>query len=188
MAVLFISEETIKNSTTINGNVDVELLLPYIKVSQDIHVQQLLGTNLYEKIEADITGGTLTGNYKILVDEYIQPVLVHYSLYECMPFLSYKIMNKDIVRKISETSTPASLEDIKYMRNIIVNTAQFYAERLVEYLRNNTSLFIEYSNNTGADMSPTSEAYFNGMNLNTIQKSTKITLNDFLTPDISRGC
>ena len=77
---------------------------------------------------------------------------------------------------------------IKYMRNIIVNTAQFYAERLVEYLKNNTSLFIEYSNNTGADMSPTSEAYFNGMNLNTIQKSTRITLNDFLTPDISRGC
>ena len=75
MAVLFISEETIKNSTTINGNVDVELLLPYIKVSQDIHVQQLLGTNLYEKIEAEITAGTLTGNYKILVDEYIQPVL-----------------------------------------------------------------------------------------------------------------
>lgn len=28
-------------------------------------------------------------------------------------------MNKDIVRKISETSTPADLEDIKYMREIV---------------------------------------------------------------------
>ena len=46
MAVLFISEETIKKSTTINGNVDIELLLPYIKVAQDIHVHQLLGTDL----------------------------------------------------------------------------------------------------------------------------------------------
>ena len=98
MAVLFISEETIKNSTTINGNVDVELLLPYIKVSQDIHVQQLLGTDLYDVLQDKIagTGGaSLAGNYKILVDEYIQPVLIHYSLYECLPFLSYKIMKNN---------------------------------------------------------------------------------------------
>ena len=40
MAVLFVSEDTIKKSTTINGNVDVELLLPYIKVAQDIHIHQ----------------------------------------------------------------------------------------------------------------------------------------------------
>ena len=53
MAVLFISEETIKNSTTINGNVDVEMLLPYIKVAQDIHVQQVLGTDLYDKLQVD---------------------------------------------------------------------------------------------------------------------------------------
>jgi len=50
MAVLFVSEDTIKKSTTINGNVDVELLLPYIKVAQDIHIHQLLGTDLYDKI------------------------------------------------------------------------------------------------------------------------------------------
>ena len=47
MAVLFISEETIKKSTTINGNVDVELFLPYIKVAQDIHIHQLLGVQTY---------------------------------------------------------------------------------------------------------------------------------------------
>lgn len=188
MAVLFISEETIKKSTTINGNVDIELLLPYIKVAQDIHVHQLLGTDLYDKIQDDIagTGGaSLTGNYKKLVDEYIQPVLIHYSLYECLPFLSYKIMNKDIVRKISETSTPASLDDIKYMRNIVVNTAQYYAERLVDYVKNNTDLFPEYNTNSNGDLSPTKEAYFNGMNLNPVQKSTRITLRDFLTPDLS---
>jgi hypothetical protein len=188
MAVLFISEETIKKSTTINGNVDIELLLPYIKVAQDIHVHQLLGTDLYDKIQDDIagvSGASLTGNYKTLVDEYIQPVLIHYSLYECLPFLSYKIMNKDIVRKISETSTPASLDDIKYMRNIVVNTAQYYAERLVDYVKNNTDLYPEYNTNSNGDLSPSKEAYFNGMNLNPVQKSTRITLRDFLTPDIS---
>ena len=180
MAVLFISEDTIKKSTTINGNVDVELLLPYIKVAQDIHIHQLLGTDLYDKIQADIAAGSLSGNYKTLTDTYIQPVLIHYSLFECMPFLSYKIMNKDIVRKISETSTPASLEDIKYMRNIIQNTAEYYATRLVDYLRNNNDLFTEYSTNSGADLSPTKDTYFSGMNLDTYEQNNRITIRDFL--------
>ena len=128
------------------------------KVAQDIHIHQLLGTDLYDKIQAEITANTLANPYKNLVDVYIQPVLIHYSLYECLPFLSYKIMNKDIVRKISETSTPASLDDIKYMRNIVVNTAQYYAERLVDYVKNNTDLFPEYNTNSNGDLSPTKEA------------------------------
>ena len=157
MAVLFVSEDTIKKSTTINGNVDVELLLPYIKVAQDIHIHQLLGTDLYDKIQADITGGTLTGNYQTFTDDYIQPVLIHYALFECLPFLSYKIMNKDIVRKISEQSTPASLEDIKYIREIVKNTAEYYATRLVDYLCNNNHLFPEYNTNSSGDLAPTKD-------------------------------
>lgn len=188
MAVLFISEETIKKSTTINGNVDVELLLPYIKVAQDIHVHQLLGTDLYEKLQSDITGSSVSGAYQTLLDDYIQPLLIHYSLYECLPFLSFKIMNKDIVRKISETSTAASLQDIQYMREIVKNTAEYYGKRLVDYITNNTSSFPEYSTNSGADLSPTKEAYFSGMNLterNQNYKRTNITLRDFLTPDLN---
>ena len=178
MAVLFISEETIKNSTTINGNVDVEMLLPYIKVAQDIHVLQ---------VDIEGTGGaSLTGNYKILVDTYIQPLLIHYSLYECLPFLSYKIMNKDIVRKISETSRSASLEDIKYIRNIVLNTAQFYTQRLIDYICNNSANFPEYNTNSNGDMSPSKEGYFNGMNLTPYNpRTSEITINDFLTSDIS---
>ncbi len=169
MAVLFISEDTIKKSTTINGNVDAELLLPYIKVAQDIHIHQLLGTDLYDKLASLITAGTMQNvanqDYEDLIDKYIQPCLIHYSLYECLPFLSYKIMNKDLVRKISEQSTAASLEDLKYLRGIVLNTAEYYAERLVEWLRNNHDKYPEYTSNTGADLSPTKEAYFSGINL-----------------------
>lgn len=180
MAVLLISEDTIKKSTTINGNVDVELLLPYMKVAQDIHIHQLLGTDLYDKIQADVSGGTLSGAYKTLVDTYVQPVLVHYSLFECLPFLSYKIMNKDIVRKISETSSAASLEDIKYIRNIVKDTAEFYSERLVDYLRDNIESYPEYNSNTGSDLPPTKETYFSGIVMDRDMQRNRITLRDFL--------
>ena len=183
MAVLFISEDTIKKSTTINGNVDVELLLPYVKVAQDIHIHQLLGTDLYDKLQNDISDGdanTPTADYKKLLDEYIQPVLIHYSLYECLPFLSYKIMNKDIVRKISETSSAASLEDIKYLRNIVMDTAEYYATRLVDYIKNNTEKYVEYNSNSGADLSPTKDTYYSGIVLDNYNQRERITIKDFL--------
>jgi len=179
MAVLFVSEDTIKKSTTINGNVDVELLLPYIKVAQDIHIHQLLGTDLYDKIQAEITANTLANPYKNLVDVYIQPVLIHYSLYECLPFLSYKIMNKDIVRKISETSTAASLEDIKYIREIVKNTAEYYATRMVDHIRHNNTLYPEYSTNTNGDLNPTKDTYFSGIVLDHYEQRNRITLRNF---------
>lgn len=93
-------------------------------------------------------------------------------------------MNKDIVRKLSETSTGATLEDIKYLRNVVLNTAEFYTKRLVDYLRHNNSSYPEYSTNSGADMSPDKSAYYSNMNLDKIQRSSRITLNDFLTPDL----
>ena len=186
MAVLFISENVLKKSTTINGNVDVELLRPYMKVAQDVHIHPKLGTDLYNKLQSDITGSSLSGNYETLVEDYIQDALVHWTLYESIPFLGYKIMNQNIVRKTSETSENADLSELNYLREVVRNTAEWYTERLIDYLKNNTSLFTEYSSNSGADLSPTTQNYFSGMNLDKSKQTRRgITLNDFLTPDIS---
>tara|TARA_R100000654_G_scaffold14014_5_gene30324 strand:+ start:454 stop:1017 length:564 start_codon:yes stop_codon:yes gene_type:complete len=185
MAVLFISENKLKKSTTINGNVDVELLRPYMKVAQDLHIHTKLGTDLYNKLQSDITGSSLSGNYQTLVEDYIQDALVHWTLYECIPFLGYKIMNKNIVRKTSETSDMAGLDELNYLREVVRNTAEWYTERLIDYLRHNNSNFPEYSTNSNEDISPTKQNYYSGMNLQEVPKRRGIMLDDFLTPDIS---
>ena len=51
--VLFISENKLKESTAINMNVDVDLILPHILVAQKIYLEPKLGTDLYQKLEAD---------------------------------------------------------------------------------------------------------------------------------------
>ena len=62
---------------------------------------------------------------------------------------------------------------------------EFYRERLIDYVRNNTSSFPEFSTNSGADVSPSSENYYAGMNLEKPRQGTKLTLRDFLTPDLT---
>ena len=62
------------------------------------------------------------------------------------------------------------------------NTAQYYTERMIEYVTNNLTLFPEYSTNSGADVNADRNAYYNGMNLERPrQQGTRLTLRNFLS-------
>ena len=56
--VLFISEEKLKDSTALNLNLDVNLLLPYLRQSQKLYVETKLGTDLTQKLKDEITAGS----------------------------------------------------------------------------------------------------------------------------------
>ena len=188
--VLFISESKLKESTAINLQVDTDLLLPYVRQAQKIYVEPKLGTTLFEKIKTLITDGTIGNvgneNYKKLLDEYIGDMLPNWAFYHAVPFLRFKVENGNIYSKTSETGTSLTTEESQHLREEIRNTAEYYTERMIEYITNNTSLFPEYSTNSGDDISPDRNAYYNGMNLERpMQQGTKLTLRNFLTPDIA---
>tara|TARA_R110002020_G_scaffold101523_11_gene239100 strand:- start:18 stop:578 length:561 start_codon:yes stop_codon:yes gene_type:complete len=163
--VLFISEEKLKDSTAINLNVDVNLLLPYVRQAQKLYVETKLGTDLTEKLKAEITAGTLAGAYKTLVDEYIGDMLPNWAFYHAVPFLRFKIENGNIYSKTSETGNALSTAEAQHLREEVRNTAEYYTERMIQYVTNNLTSFPEYSTNTGADVNPDENAYYNGMNL-----------------------
>mgnify|MGYP003648546782 FL=1 len=167
--VLFISEAKLKDSTAINLNVDVELLLPYVRQAQKLYVETKLGTNLNNKLKDLITTGTVgsVGNeaYKTLLDDYIGDMLPNWALYNCIPFLRFKVENGNIYSKTSETGNALSTEEAQHLREEVRNTAEYYTERMIDYICNNTASFPEYSTNTGSDVNPDENAYYNGMNL-----------------------
>ena len=179
--VLFISEAKLKDSTAINLNVDVELLLPYVRQAQKLYVETKLGTDLTDKLKAEITAGTLTGAYKTLVDDYIGDMLPNWAFFHAIPFLRFKIENGNIYSKTSETGNSLSTEEAQHLREEVRNTAEYYTERMIDYVCNNTSSFPEYSTNSGADVNPDQNAYYNGMNLERPkQQGTKLTIRNFL--------
>ena len=183
--VLFVSEDKLKDSTAINMNVDVAFLLPYVRIAQEKYIETKLGTNLFVAIQGMISAGTIgnvgNANYKTLLDDYIADVLVHYAFYEVLPFLRYKVQNNNVVSKTAENSNPLSRAEAQDLRSEVSNTAQFYTERLINYLCDNSSLFPEYSTNSGSNINPDSNAYYQGMNLERYRvNDTKITVRDFL--------
>jgi len=183
--VLFISEEKLKDSTAINMNVDVDLLLPFVRQAQKLYVEPKLGTTLYEHLKTEIINGTLANQDKTLVDDYIGDLLPNMALYHAIPYLRFKVENGNIFAKTSENGTALSTEEAQNLREEVKNTGEYYIERMIEYITNNISLFPKYNTNSGADISPDRNAYYSGMNLEKPRaQGTKITLNDFLTPDI----
>ena len=184
--VLFISEAKLKDSTAINLNVSTDLLLPYVRQAQKLYVETKLGTDLTQKLKDLIVAGTIgnVGNeaYKTLVDDYIGDMLPNWAFYHAVPFLRFKIENGNIYSKTSETGSALSTEEAQHLREEVRNTAEYYTERMIEYVTNNLGSFPEYSTNSGADVSPDRNAYYNGMNLERPDgQGSRLTLRNFLT-------
>ena len=165
MAVLFISEDRLKQSTALNYNIDTEFLLPFVKTAQDKHLQAILGTKLYDRIAVLIKAGSLSGDYENLVNEYIQNALVHYSVMEALPFISYKIANGSITQKNSENGTAATREDVDWLISKERDSAEFYGQRIIEHLIYNQSKFPEYNTNNNEDINPVKNAFNPGIRI-----------------------
>ena len=148
--ILFCSRNDIVKRTPLGGNVDPDKVIPFVKTAQDKYLLIALGTVLYNYLQAQVAAGTLTGVYKTLVDDYIIDTLVHYSMVEALPFLAYSIGNTGITKNLnSEQGASPNKSDIDYLLQKELATAQFYAERLFNYLIAQNNLYPQYTATTG---------------------------------------
>ena len=159
---LFIKREDIVRNTIIDGNVDIDKYIQFIKIAQEIHVRNYLGSDLYNKISADIIGGTLSGNYLTLVNTYIQPMLIHYAMMDYLPFAAYQVKNGGVFKHTSENAQNVEKEEVDYLVNKEREFAQYYTTRFVDYMCFNDNLFPEYNSNTNEDIDADTQTAFNG--------------------------
>ena len=151
---LFIKREDLVRSTALGGNVDTDKFIQWIKVAQEIHIQNYLGTDLYNKISSDIIASTLTGNYLSLVNTYIQPMLIHFAMMEYLPFAAYTIANGGVYKHNSENSTSVEKGEVDFLVEKERKIAEYYTQRFVDYMSFNQDLFPEYNPNTNNDIYP----------------------------------
>jgi hypothetical protein len=174
---LFISANRLKKDTAMGGSVDENLMMPYILLAQDMYILPVLGTDLYNALVTKINGNTLTGDYKTLMEDYIQKALVQFAFAELAPFMRLRFVNNAIVVMGStDQSSSATYEDIKPLINRAKDAAEFYRARLIDYLTDKGSAtFPEYASNSDAgDLSPTVRNYYAGMNLDVAPKSNRL--------------
>jgi len=133
---LLISEVKLKAFTNINKNVDMDVIRAEIGIAQDIHLQNLLGSQFYHHLldQVTVTGNTFNADELILVNDYIADYLIQTAYFEMIPQLQYRTMNRGIVEGQMESATSVDIETMKYLRSIQKQRSDFYSQRLTDYL------------------------------------------------------
>lgn len=166
MKAIFITTEDIKRYSILDGNVDNDKFSQFVEIAQDIHVQEYLGTDLYEKIQSLILANTIddVGNaaYKTLLEDYIKPMHIRWSSVELLPYLAYTVSNGGIYKHSSENSESVNINEVNLLTERSRSTAQFYTRRLISFLCDNSTTYPEYNTNSNGDIYPTRDSNYTG--------------------------
>ena len=168
---LFINRNDIIKNTPLQGAIDADALLPFVRTAQDKYLKNLLGTILFDYLQAQIIANNvdnLSVYYQDLLDDYIKNTLMWYSCVEYIPFSSVQFKSNGSVKQQSEQGTAPSKSEIDYLLAKALNNADYYALRLQNYLiaySNNIPQYLQSIGNQTQIYPDQSNQYFGGIQL-----------------------
>jgi hypothetical protein len=168
---LFITRNDIIKNSPLQGALDADALLPFVRTAQDKYLKNLLGSVLFFYLQdriLDNTIGTLSVYYQDLLDDYIKNALIWYACVEYIPFSSVQFKSNGSVKQQSEQGVAPSKSEVDYLLNKALNNADYYALRLQNYLiaySQNIPQYLETTGNQTQIYPDQSNQYFGGIQL-----------------------
>lgn len=168
---LFITRNDIIKNTPLQGAIDADALLPFVRTAQDKYLKNLLGTVLFFYLQDKITDntvGSLSVYYQDLLDDYIKNTLIWYSAVEYIPFSSVQFKSNGAVKQTSEQATAPTKSEIDYLKQQAQTNADYYALRLQNYLiaySNQIPQYLESVGNQTQIYPDQTNQYFGGIQL-----------------------
>ena len=139
--ILLLSEQQLKQQSIVEGNVDPKVISKSILNVQEIHLKGILGGSLYDVVLTDVeskiqnSGHTMT--YGTLLNDYIQPYLLHETVVDLLIALQFKISNKGVMKSQDNSATSVSADELEYAVKHFKNYTITYKDALKKYLSDN---------------------------------------------------
>ena len=168
---LFINRNDIIKNTPLQGAIDADALLPFVRTAQDKYLKNLLGTILFDYLQAQIIANNvdnLSVYYQDLLDDYVKNALIWYSAVEYIPFSNVQFKSNGAVKQQSEQGVAPAKNEIDYLLTKALNNADYYALRLQNYLiaySNNIPQYLQSIGNQTQIYPDQSNQYFSGVQL-----------------------
>jgi hypothetical protein len=161
---LFINRTDLIRNSIMDGNIDTDKFIQFIKIAQEIDVQQIMGTKMYDGLTAAIPNIDLPANarWKTVLDDYIAPMLIWYAQSNYMPFAAYQIKNGGVFKHTSENSQSVDKNEIDFLVEKARTNAEWYSRRFIDFMSFNQTTYPEYTSNINDDIYPSNDATFNG--------------------------
>lgn len=154
MEVLFISPKELIESTILGGNVDVDKYLPFILETQLKSIEELLGTELYDKMVTDygndivngvFTPNNVTGDYLNLLTDYIKPITKYESVASYITVAPYTLGNAGVFKRTADNKEVVDYKEVERLSQKYSAIAQMYVGRFEKWIEKNN--LIEYKTN-----------------------------------------
>ncbi|KAF2337223.1 DUF6712 family protein [Flavobacterium daemonense] len=142
---ILIKPNTISETVGFGGNIDINQLTPSIVIAQTTYLKRILGTDLYDKIEADYSAGTLSGTYETIYTDYVIDML---SFFSCSVYLSIntsKTTNAGTYKIGVEGSQNTPANELTILGKTYESIAIQYESNFYEFIKKNP--VPEYGNN-----------------------------------------
>jgi hypothetical protein len=149
---LFINRNDIIKNSPLQGAIDADALLPFMRTAQDKYLKNLLGTVLFDFLQERITANTvstLSVFYQDLLDDHIKNTLIWYACVEYIPFSSIQFKANGAVKQQSEQGVAPTNNEIAYLKQSAQSNADYYALRLQNYLISYSNQIPQYLQSVG---------------------------------------
>ena len=146
---LLLSANKLRNFTDIGPNYNTTDLSNAVRDAQELTLKPLLGKNLYDKIIADVVATTITGDYKLLLDEYCSDVLL-WSAYSELVATNYITPRSNglAIRNVGPGASNVDDQQYQLKQNHIRSKLDVAVSKLDEYLDYKGNLYPELSEAT----------------------------------------
>ena len=144
MNIGFIDVDTIKNNSIIDQNIDDKLIEFSIDKAQEIRILEILGSELYNTLSTKILNNTIGGYYQTLLDIYISKALIEWTVFYLYTDAAYRFTNKSVVKRTNDNTMNVEDGTIRDLKRHQKSIAEFYSNRIVEFLTNNQNQFPEW--------------------------------------------
>jgi hypothetical protein len=159
---LFITTDDLKRYSAFSGNIDEDKLLQYVKMAQDIHLENYLGTDLKDRLQAGIIADDLSANETTLLNTYVKPMTIHWSIVVALKYIPYVVSNNGVYKKTSENSETLTKSELDSMIEDHRDIAQSYTRKFIDFMCYNKDDYPQYDSNTNEDTKPSTNSNFGG--------------------------
>ena len=161
---LFINRTDLVRNSILDANISTDKFIQFVKIAQEIDVQQIMGTDLYNGLSAAMPNIEDSSNvrWKTILDDYIVPMLIWYAQSNYYPFAAYKVKQGGVFKHTSENSISVDKNEVDFLVEKARTNAEWYSRRFIDFMSFNQATYPEYTSNTNDDIYPSYDSTFNG--------------------------
>jgi len=148
--IYFLDAKNWENYGFINSNIDTNKLKPIILRTQKLRIEPILGTTLFDKLQADVEGASVSGIYKTLLDDYVLDCLIAYCDWSYSFHGRNQMTNKTVGANNDQYISSNPVSENNDLRDQLIKEAKQFERKLIGWLQDNRTDIPEYCN-TEAD-------------------------------------